>query len=450
MGDSGMKKCVALCTVILVAQTILSYNYWCETLLKTDTSRRNDKVSITTGSRFSGEVVRKFPLSEKKEINDFYVNSESYKMIGGQAKLCKKWAVLTTINDVTGTVRRQAKLIDWCLVIVADQATPTDYSIPGTHVHVVYLSVKEQEKIDNAFVKRLPWNNFGRKNIGYLYAIQHGAVVIWDFDDDNFLKEAGIKPKINAEAGRGMGPGLVGVLTPDKHTHSTFNPYPVLGAPTLPSWPRGIPPKDIKEPKSFNFSLKEINIPKQSIAVLQSLADVQPDVDAIYRLTMKIPFSFKPSIETRPIVVPKWTLAPYNAQATLHFKCSFWALLLPITVHARVSDIWRSYIAQRLFWDSDLSLGFISQPLVLQDRRNFHDNVRDLAAEEDLYQKGEQFVKFLTTWRSSTGNFVERLQELYIAMYERDYLEKGDVLLMQMWLSSLIRLGYDFPKLYHF
>ena len=33
----------------------------------------------------------------------------------------------------------------------------------------------------------LPWNHFGRKNIGYLYAILHGATMIWDFDDDNML-----------------------------------------------------------------------------------------------------------------------------------------------------------------------------------------------------------------------------------------------------------------------
>ena len=31
----------------------------------------------------------------------------------------------------------------------------------------------------------IPWNHFGRKNIGYLYAIIHGAKVIYDTDDDN-------------------------------------------------------------------------------------------------------------------------------------------------------------------------------------------------------------------------------------------------------------------------
>ena len=31
----------------------------------------------------------------------------------------------------------------------------------------------------------IPWNHFGRKNVGFLYAIAHGAHVIYDTDDDN-------------------------------------------------------------------------------------------------------------------------------------------------------------------------------------------------------------------------------------------------------------------------
>ena len=43
-------------------------------------------------------------------------------------------------------------------------------------------------KMKNSFVESLPWHSFGRKNIGYLYAIANGAKYIWDFDDDNIIK----------------------------------------------------------------------------------------------------------------------------------------------------------------------------------------------------------------------------------------------------------------------
>ena len=62
----------------------------------------------------------------------------------------------------------------------------------------------------------------------------------------------------------------------------------------------------------------------------------------------------------RPIVrIPNSVVTPYNAQATLHFYPAFWALYLPITVSGRVSDIWRSFVAQAFFKHLGLSLGFL-------------------------------------------------------------------------------------------
>ena len=70
-----------------------------------------------------------------------------------------------------------------------------------------------------------------------------------------------------------------------------YNPYPTLGAPKLPSWPRGFPLNLVKVP------MPEIEpVPPESktkFAVLQSLADIEPDVDAIFRLTHETPFAFK-------------------------------------------------------------------------------------------------------------------------------------------------------------
>ncbi len=409
--------------------------------------------SAITGKKFAGNVVRKFPSSEY--INLGHVKNEEY-VLGDRSITCKKWAVYTTIFLPSEAIRRQVRLSGWCSVIVADLKTPLQYNTgwfqgQGNN-HVVQLTVKEQKKyLNDNFISRIPWNNFGRKNIGFLYAIQHGAEVVWDFDDDNMLKfwieDAAPPgaPSIEAEARKGlMGEEDVDVRLPRDHTFPTYNPYPVLGAPSSPSWPRGLPLKDIKNPRSYNASLQDSTLKGSSIGVLQSLADLQPDVDAIYRLTNTIPFSFNRLKETKPLIVPHGTLTPFNAQATLHFKRAFWGMFLPVSVNARVSDIWRSYIVERLFWDCGLYFGFSARPLVVQNR-NEHDDVRDLAAEDDLYQKGEQLVSFLGEWKSLTQTFEERIQELWIALYERQYIEKEDVDLVQSWLSSLIKSGYKFP-----
>ena len=58
----------------------------------------------------------------------------------------------------------------------------------GSGANIFFLSSDDQKRMNNDFVDLLPWQSFGRKNVGYLFAIARGAKIIWDFDDDNFLK----------------------------------------------------------------------------------------------------------------------------------------------------------------------------------------------------------------------------------------------------------------------
>ena len=63
-----------------------------------------------------------------------------------------------------------------------------------------------------------------------------------------------------------------------------------------------------------------------------------PDVDAIYRMTQPLPFSFNgknPANGNKPVAVPLGHYSPFNAQATLFNYDALWSLLLPCTVHGR-------------------------------------------------------------------------------------------------------------------
>ena len=410
--------------------------------------------SGATGKIFSGEITRKFP-KERLQFYSFQTKQNSKQVKDNPH--CERWAVMTTIFDVSETVRRQVKLRKWCLVVVADKKSPETYNTGWTagegNDAVVYLRPDDQTKMEHIkpFVDGLPWNHFGRKNIGYLYAIMHGAKIIYDFDDDNLLKFwiPGAAPPGAPSLDAAMPDNeeqSIDVSEPKDHNWPTYNPYPILGAPTLPSWPRGLPLDDIKVPNCSNTSLHTVTLKAKSIGVLQSLAEYQPDVDAIFRLTMPIPFFFNKPEDNKHLMIPKGSLTPYNAQATLHFYASFFGLLLPTTVQGRVSDIWRSYIAQRLFWDVGLRIGFVARPLVIQDR-NIHSNIGDLASEWDLYIKGKQLIEFLVDWKGTGKTIVERTEELWVALYERQYIELDDVELVQLWLQSLIDIGYNFPEL---
>ena len=72
-----------------------------------------------------------------------------------------------------------------------------------------------------------------------------------------------------------------------------YNPYPSLGAPEKTCWPRGFPIDLIKNNWNLEFTKEMPANQDGKIGVMQSLADFQPDLDALYRLTRTTPFVFQ-------------------------------------------------------------------------------------------------------------------------------------------------------------
>ena len=56
-------------------------------------------------------------------------------------------------------------------------------------------------------------------------------------------------------------------------------------------------------------------------------------------------------------------------------------------------------------------------------------------------------MRFLGDWRGRAPTLAGRMEELYIALYEREYIELDDVRLAQNWLDALETAGYTFPPL---
>ena len=300
-----------------------------------------------------------------------------------------------------------------------------------------------------AILRHLPWNHFGRKNIGLLFALHHGAKVIYDTDDDNEIQPSTswtewlnqTEPVVSRffDAPTGPAGSSNGVTT-------SINPYPYFGAPD--TWPRGIPLDDIRPLASEILTVTAG--PPKSLGVVQSLANHDPDVDAIYRLgPLPLPFHFAASPDVVVGLPPKSSsgMAPYNAQATLHFHKAFWGMLLPVTVHGRVSDIWRSYFAQALFAEVELAVAFAS-PWVNQ-YRNAHNYLADFNAEQHLYERSSALVAYLShEWQCSQEPFElsQCYHQLYVDMYEHGIIELAEVELADAWLQDLRAIGYQLPS----
>ena len=191
---------------------------------------------------------------------------------------CDKWAVVAPSDSewVSEAVRRQVRLHDWCLVIVFEKKPSVNYDpgwYPGRgNKAVIYLTQDDRKSLSD-----IPWSDTERKVFGYLYAITHGATVIWDFDDNNMLKFwiPGAAPK-GAPSIETTIPVTesIEVREPQGHTWPTYNPYPALGAPKLPSWPRGLPLDDALREECSKGELKVSQVQNRSIAVLLSLIHI--------------------------------------------------------------------------------------------------------------------------------------------------------------------------------
>jgi len=374
--------------------------------------------NAVTGSVFNAKRIRKFQ-------HPYFETTATILKTPLPSQMCEHWGVVTTINAPTKSIHKIISQTNICLVIVADKKTPIEKYQKLETIKTIFLSVEKQEALkDWKILSKIPWNHFGRKNLGYLYAIYHGAKTIYDFDDDNELISS--IPNFN------------NIFWEKVENTDVFNPYPLFISLNDVAWPRGFPLTQIQNTSTWNLTTKTIK--SSNIGVIQSLANHDPDMDAIWRLTRKLPLYFKTN---KRVVLPLGTYSSYNAQATLHY--ALWGTLLPVSVHGRVSDIWRSYIMQRLMHDLGLHVAFVS-PFVNQIR-NAHNYLGDYMSERPLYEKTEELIRILKEWSSTSKMFEQRMIELFVELYEYGFIQRSDVLLVQAWIQTLKQMQYTFPSI---
>ena len=392
----------------------------------------NQMLDAVTGNMFEMNKKRSYTRPNLKTES-----SEKVKHRKVEGMMCDNWVVVTSVNAPTVVVKQLAETKEkLCLVVVADKKSPVEYDVPRDHV--VYLTVEDQKKLHYNIMSMVPWNHFARKNIGFLYAMEHGAKQIFDLDDDNELIST--KDILNQ------------VYKKDKKTFKFIetsqyvtNPYMIyLNKEGEYIWPRGYPLDAIKTPHEYKYINENATDPHSrvhKIGVIQYLQNVNPDLDAIFRITSTIPATFDESIK-HCVILSKKSFSPWNAQSTLFEYNSFWGMLLPMTVHGRVSDIWRSYFTQKVMWERNKLMAFC--PAIVNHIRNQHRLIKDFDAEMPLYTQAEALLKFLNEWTPEKKDIPGILEEMYIEMYERGIVELKDVEFMQMWIKDLELVGYKY------
>jgi len=326
--------------------------------------------------------------------------------------MSKKFIVITSIFPPTEAVEKFAALDDWKLIVVGDKKTPPDWA----HDNVIYLGPEKQEELNYEVTKLLPWNHYCRKMVGYLYAIEQGAELIADSDDDNIPYE--------------NWPALPETDSPLRALSgdSFVNIYNYFTSQTV--WPRGYPLRRILEKPAVTEKSEVL-----PVGVWQFLANEDPDVDAIYRLTNNQPITFD---DAEPLVLAKGTVSPFNSQNTIFNKQLFALLYLPSFVTFRFTDILRGFVAQPIMWAQNMHLG-VGPATVLQ-QRNPHDYLRDFESEIPVFLHTEKVVELLSELAAQDQPPDELIISAYEILQKNDIVTAQEVELVKSWINDVRRL----------
>lgn len=114
-----------------------------------------------------------------------------------------------------------------------------------------------------------------------------------------------------------------------------------------------------------------------------------------------------------------------------------------MTVEFRLTDIWRSYWAQRLLWLIDGTLTFNGANAF--QIRNVHSYYKDFLNEQRMYLKTEKLVEFLTNWQCGWSKFYECVIDLSKGMADEGFWEQQEVIGIKKWINDLKAVGYIEP-----
>lgn len=306
-----------------------------------------------------------------------------------------------------GSAERNANLI-----IIGDTKSPDNFNLNGAN----YYSVTQQIETLKEFASSCPTNHYARKNIGYLLAIRNGAKIIVDTDDDNLPYESFWEDRhLRHEA-----------KTYDEE--GWLNVYKLYSKANI--WPRGLPLNEISKDTPNLESLKtEI----WDCPIQQGLANENPDVDAVYRLTLPLPQNFN---DAEAVVLKPKAWCPFNSQNTTWFEQAFPLLYLPAYCSFRMTDIWRSFVAQRIATANGWPILF--HKATVWQERNEHNLMKDFADEIPGYLHNSKIKELLEELKLTPGTkaVTDNLKACYTCLVAEGLIGDKELPLLDLWLSQ--------------
>ncbi len=324
--------------------------------------------------------------------------------------------VVTSINPpnpVMTSLRDSARENGVRFLVMGDTKSPADFRLDGCE----YMDLPAQFNTDLKFAALCPIRHCALKNIGYLIAMQGGAPLIIETDDDNFPR-----PGFFAARQRETSASIVS-------DRAGVNLYRYFTDAMI--WPRGLPLDMIQAPMPAFEMLPTAAV---DCPIQQGLADANPDVDAIYRLILPLPQDF---LADRRVALAPGAWCPFNSQNTTWWPETYPLLYLPAYCSFRMTDIWRSFVAQRIASANGWHVPF-HEPTVWQER-NDHNLMRDFADEVPGYLNNSRIRETLEDLSLPGGvaHIPDNLRTCYEALVGLCVVGAEELSLLDAWLDDI-------------
>ncbi|QIF04480.1 STELLO glycosyltransferase family protein [Roseimicrobium sp. ORNL1] len=325
--------------------------------------------------------------------------------------------VITTIQKPTQCVqelmthleKREARA-----VVIGDKKGPSSFE----STQADFYSLEQQSTLPFRLAALLPTGHYARKNLGYLIAFSRSAACIYETDDDNAPLPSWAPRELQVSAQKAT-------------SRPWLNVYRLFTEELI--WPRGFPLELICSPESYAH---DHTLPSERVIapIQQGLANGSPDVDAIWRLILDQEFAFK---EGPSVWLPPQTYCPFNSQTTWWWPEAYPLMYLPSFCSFRMTDIWRSFVAQRCLWE--LGYGMVFHGAEVTQLRNEHNLLRDFSDEVSGYLQNDRIVALLNNCKLSPGpdHVADNLRLCYQALINASVIPGSELPLVDAWIEDL-------------
>lgn len=283
-----------------------------------------------------------------------------------------------------------------------------------------YYSDVDQESLGYLCSKVIGWNTIQRRNIAILEAIKWGADRIITIDDDNIpmpgysfymrcnLNETFAVLQVQGKSTRFVN---VGDFSQPRFVHRGF-------------------PVELRRSSDFEVT----GVRNEKIGVMAGLWLGDPDIDAVERIVNApnvVDFS---TILEAGISIASYNFSPFNSQNTL-FAREVAPLMMVLPGIGRYDDIWGSYIAQRIMWETQYRVMY-GHPFVYQER-NPQNLVNNLEKEIYGMRNTMRFCEDLMSLKFKSGTVLGMLQETADYLFLKDYIPEQTRLFLTQWVEDV-------------